>query len=136
MISTTAYAVKWYITLFANTISFQTQLRLWDAYFLEGKDVLVLMAMAILWVFKGMSLFRNQQIILTPFMVDNLLSPKATFETILELLSSFYIVEDEDALLHWLHKAAGDKRLRRDMKTWRTEWKELVKTGKEKDVLL
>jgi USP6 N-terminal-like protein len=55
MISTTAYAVKWYITLFANTVSYQTQLRLWDVYFLEGKDVLVLMAVAILWAFKGTS---------------------------------------------------------------------------------
>jgi USP6 N-terminal-like protein len=54
MISTTAYAVKWYITLFANTVSFQTQLRLWDVYFLEGRDVMVLMSVAILWAFKGM----------------------------------------------------------------------------------
>ena len=53
MISTTAYAVKWYITLFANTVSFQTQLRLWDVYFLEGPDVMVLMAVAILWGFRG-----------------------------------------------------------------------------------
>ncbi|PVG01819.1 hypothetical protein CPB86DRAFT_834206 [Serendipita vermifera] len=119
MISTTAYAVKWYITLFANTVSYQTQLRLWDAYFLEGKDVLVLMAVAILWAFK-----------------DNLLSPSASFESILSLLSSFYVVEDEDALMVWLHKAMSDTKLRRDLKTWRAEWKDLVKNEKEKDALL
>lgn len=53
MISTTAYAVRWYITLFANSVSYQTQLRLWDTYFLEGRDFMVLVAVAILWAFKG-----------------------------------------------------------------------------------
>ncbi|KAG8792351.1 hypothetical protein FRC17_008609 [Serendipita sp. 399] len=119
MISTTAYAVKWYITLFANTVPFQTQLRLWDIYFLEGKDVLVLMAISILWVFK-----------------DNLLSKEASFESILNLLSSFYVMEDEDALMAWLRRAMSDRRLRRDMAQWREEWKELVRTHKEKDALI
>ncbi|KAG8750046.1 hypothetical protein FRC14_000862 [Serendipita sp. 396] len=119
MISTTAYAVKWYITLFANTLSYQTQLRLWDVYFLEGKDVLVLMAISILWVFK-----------------DNLLSKEASFESILNLLSSFYVMEDDDALMAWLRRAMSDRKLRRDMALWREEWKELVRTHQERDALL
>lgn len=53
MISSTAYTTKWYITLFANTVPFQTQLRLWDAFFLEGRDMIVIIAIAILWIFKG-----------------------------------------------------------------------------------
>lgn len=56
MISTTSYATKWYITLFANSVPFQTQLRLWDAYLLEGQDLFVAMAVAIVWVYRGMSL--------------------------------------------------------------------------------
>lgn len=119
MISTTAYAVKWYITLFANTVSFQTQLRLWDIYFLEGPDIMVLMSIAILWGFK-----------------DNFLAPKASFESMLGLLSSFFVVEDEDVLFAWLRKAMQDRRLRRDMGMWRAEWKELVRTEREKNVLL
>lgn len=118
-ICTTAYAVKWYITLFANTVPFQTQLRLWDIYFLEGKDILVLMAVAILWVFK-----------------DNLLSSSASFESMLNLLSSFYVVEDEDVLMAWLRKAMSDRRLRREMAGWREEWKELVHAGKEMEALI
>ena len=47
MISTTSYATKWYITLFANSVPFQTQLRLWDAFFLEGRDVFIITAIAI-----------------------------------------------------------------------------------------
>lgn len=53
MISTTSYATKWYITLFANSVPFQTQLRLWDAFLLEGYDLFVAMAVAIVWVYRG-----------------------------------------------------------------------------------
>lgn len=52
-ISTTSYATKWYITLFANSVPFQAQLRLWDAFLLEGHDVFVVVALAIVWVYKG-----------------------------------------------------------------------------------
>lgn len=53
MISTTSYATKWYITLFANSVPFQAQLRLWDAFLLEGHDVFVVVAVAIVWVYRG-----------------------------------------------------------------------------------
>lgn len=53
MISTTSYATKWYITLFANSVPFHTQLRLWDAFFLEGPDLIIVVAVAIVWVHKG-----------------------------------------------------------------------------------
>ena len=55
MISTTSYATKWYITLFANSVPFHTQLRLWDAFFLEGSDLFIVVAVAIVWVHKGES---------------------------------------------------------------------------------
>ena len=53
MISTTSYATKWYITLFANSVPFHTQLRLWDAFFLDGPDLFIVVAVAIVWVHKG-----------------------------------------------------------------------------------
>ena len=53
MISTTSYATKWYITLFANSVPFHTQLRLWDAFFLEGSDLFIVVAVAVVWVHKG-----------------------------------------------------------------------------------
>lgn len=53
IISTTSYATKWYITLFANTVPFQMQLRLWDAFLLEGQDIFVVVAVAIVWVYRG-----------------------------------------------------------------------------------
>lgn len=53
MISTTSYATKWYITLFANSVPFQTLLRLWDAFLLEGPDLFVVVATAIVWAYRG-----------------------------------------------------------------------------------
>lgn len=50
-----AYAVKWYITLFTNSFPFATQLRLWDALLLEGLDVLIIIAVAIIWHFRRAS---------------------------------------------------------------------------------
>ncbi|KIO27898.1 hypothetical protein M407DRAFT_72470 [Tulasnella calospora MUT 4182] len=119
MICSTSYATKWYITLFANTFPFQTQLRLWDAFFLEGRDVIVIIALSIIWVLR-----------------DHLASAQASFETILSLLSSFFFAESEDALLSWIQNALGDKKLRAQMTGWRSEWRQLVKEGKEGTALL
>ena len=53
MVSTTSYATKWYITLFANSVPFQTSLRLWDAFLLEGQDLFIIVAIAIIWAYRG-----------------------------------------------------------------------------------
>jgi USP6 N-terminal-like protein len=119
MISTTSYATKWYITLFANSVPFQTQLRLWDAFLLEGEDVFIAVAVAILWVYR-----------------DHITSAAANFETILSLLSSFFVPEDENALLSWIGKMLSDKKLRSSMAQWRLDWKALVDAGKDGDALL
>lgn len=118
-ISTTSYATKWYITLFSNSVPFQTQLRLWDAFLLEGTDLFVAVAVAIVWVYR-----------------DHITSSAANFETILSLLSSFFVPEDEDSLLLWIEKTLGDQKLRANMSRWRADWKELVSAGKEATALL
>jgi hypothetical protein len=64
--------------------------------------------------------------------IDNLLSSQASFGLILSLLSSFFVVENEDALVEWVRKAMRNCR---DMDLWREEWKEKVKNGEEKDAL-
>jgi hypothetical protein len=56
MISSSAWGTKWYITLFVNTIPFSQQLRIWDALWLDGRDIIVLTSIAILWSFKGESI--------------------------------------------------------------------------------
>ncbi|KAJ7116839.1 rab-GTPase-TBC domain-containing protein [Mycena crocata] len=118
-ISTTSYATKWYITLFSNSVPFQTQLRLWDAFLLEGTDLFIAVAVAIVWAYR-----------------DHITSAAANFETILSLLSSFFVPEDEDSLLLWIEKTLGDKKLRSSISRWRADWKELVAAGKEATALL
>ncbi|KIL71420.1 hypothetical protein M378DRAFT_65012 [Amanita muscaria Koide BX008] len=119
MISTTSYATKWYITLFANSVPFQMQLRIWDVFLLEGYDVFVAIAVAIVWVYR-----------------DHITAKSANFETVLSLLSSFFVPEDENALMSWINKTLSDKKLRSNMRRWREDWKALVKAGKEGSALL
>ncbi|KAL0951858.1 hypothetical protein HGRIS_008518 [Hohenbuehelia grisea] len=119
MVSTTAYATKWYITLFANSVPYQTQLRLWDVFLLEGPDLFIAVAVAIVWAYR-----------------DHITSSSANFETILSLLSSFFVPQDENVLLTWIEKALGDKKMRANMRRWRHDWGELVKAGKEGSALL
>jgi hypothetical protein len=118
-ISTTSYATKWYITLFANSVPFQTQLRLWDSFLLEGHDLFVVLAVGIVWAYR-----------------DHITSSSANFETILSLLSSFFVPQDENVLLSWIEKALGDKKLRASMAGWRQTWQGLVASGKSGDALL
>ncbi|GAA5891792.1 hypothetical protein JCM6882_006209 [Rhodosporidiobolus microsporus] len=111
-ISTSAYATKWYITLFANSVPFATQLRLWDGLLLEGVDFLVITAVAIIWHFQ-----------------HEFASPSASFESILSLLSSYFFVESDDALLRWIRKTLRLKGLRDKMAGWRKEWQGFVADG-------
>lgn len=67
---------------------------------------------------------------------EHLLSKTASFESILSMLSSFFVPEDEDALFRWLSKAMEDKKLQADIVRWRSEWTDLVSQGKDGDVLL
>ncbi|GAA5873022.1 hypothetical protein JCM16303_006917 [Sporobolomyces ruberrimus] len=111
-ISTSAYATKWYITLFSNSVPFATQVRLWDGLLLEGVDFLIITALAIIWQFQ-----------------HEFTSPLASFESILSTLSSYFDVESDDALLRWIRKTLRLKGLREKMKSWRVEWNGFVADG-------
>jgi hypothetical protein len=118
-VATTSYATKWYITLFANSIPFQTHLRLWDAFLLEGPDLFVIVAVSIIWTYR-----------------DHITSDSANFETVLSLLSSFFVPEDEDKYMTWIAKVAENKKIRSEMQSWRAKWKELVASGRDGEALL
>jgi len=140
MISTTSYATKWYITLFANSVPFQTQLRLWDIFLLEGYDVYIAVAVAIVWVYRGKSNLLFSHVLLhfvhISHLLDYITSSSANFETILSLLSSFFVPGDENLLLSWIETTLGDKKLRSNMTEWRQDWKALVASGKDGTALL
>lgn len=119
MISASSYATKWYITLFANTVPFQTQLRIWDALLLEGQDVLVIASLALIYAYRPL-----------------LTASNASFETILSTLSAFYIPEDEDLIMQWIYKVLKKRETRAMMEGWRKKWQELVRSKEDAKALL
>lgn len=119
MISSSAWGAKIYITLFVNVVPFNTQLRIWDALWLDGYDVMVIAVLALLWAFRPL-----------------LAHPAANFESILSLLSSYYVVEDEDAMLEWMRKMLWQPGVKELIAHWRREWKSLADRGKTDGLLL
>lgn len=107
-----SYATKWYITLFTNVLPFSTQLRLWDCFLLQGKDLLVVVAIAILWS------LRNR---LT----------SGGFERSMNLLTREFLPVDDDALLNWIFVVMEREDTRKRIREARNEYRSLVKQGKE-----
>lgn len=112
MISSTAWGTKIYITLFVNTVPFNVQLRLWDAFFLDGYDVMIVAVLALLWAFRPM-----------------LTAPGADFEVILSLLSSYFVPEDDDVWMSWIRRFLWQPGVKERMRAWRMEWRGLVERG-------
>jgi hypothetical protein len=68
--------------------------------------------------------------------LDHITSNSANFETVLSLLSSFFVPEDEDVFMSWISNTLGDKKVRGRMARWRRDWQALVVAGKEGTALL
>lgn len=68
--------------------------------------------------------------------VDQISAAQANFETILSLLSSTFVIEDEDAMMHWMERILGDRKVREEMDGWRADWGRLVAEGKSGTALL
>ena len=119
MIVTSAFATKWYITLFSNTVPFETHLRIWDAWLLDGQDVITLVALAIVWAHRAV-----------------ILSPGADFETILGGLSGYFVPEDDDGLMLWVAAMLERKDVRVRMRRAREEWKKMVDSGAASEMVL
>lgn len=68
--------------------------------------------------------------------VDLLAAPNANFESILSLLSSYFVAEDEDALMKWIRKMLRQPGIKSRMDGWREEWARLVQEGKSDTALL
>ncbi|KLT38608.1 RabGAP/TBC [Cutaneotrichosporon oleaginosum] len=119
MISSSAWGAKIYITLFVNVVPFNVQLRLWDAMFLDGIDVMIIAVIALLWAYRR-----------------ELAHPSADFESILSLLSSYYVPEDDDAMLEWMRRLLWQPGVRDLITHWRREWRRKVEQGVAMEALL
>ncbi|UZJ52712.1 hypothetical protein CBS101457_002032 [Exobasidium rhododendri] len=107
-----SYATKWYITLYTNVLPFSTQLRLWDCYLLQGKDLLVVIAVAILWSLR-----------------EDLM--EGGFETAMKSLTREFIPIDDDTFLNWIFQVMERDDNRKVMRKARLDYRRLVKEGKE-----
>jgi hypothetical protein len=145
MVSTSSFATKWYITLFSTTLPFQTQLRVWDAFLLDGPDLMIIVSLAIIWSFRGTPTTDLKRYCARPLIdgltsqrrfAENLAAADANFETILSLLSSFFVPGDDDAFMRWIQSTLALKGLRVKIAGWRREWQELLAQGKAMDTLL
>ncbi|WFD31959.1 hypothetical protein MSPP1_003001 [Malassezia sp. CBS 17886] len=90
-----AYATPWLMTIFSSVLPFHTQLRVWDALLLDGRDVPILVAVALV-----RALYAQRHT--TP-------PPPDWF---LESLSAPLLVEEDDALLSWVQRAMDSPRVR------------------------
>ncbi|EOR01607.1 hypothetical protein E3P89_03265 [Wallemia ichthyophaga] len=102
----TSYATKWYITLFANTVPFKTQIRFWDLMIFYGPDAVVAFSISILWSLR-----------------HNIIDKESNFETILTSLSNFFIPEDEDNLMETCSSILNDSHIRSKMDQSRDKYR-------------
>ncbi|RHZ46810.1 hypothetical protein Glove_606g60 [Diversispora epigaea] len=104
-ISNTAYATKWYITLFtSDVVPHHTMLRIWDLMMLYGFDVLYFVAVALLKYYE-----------------DVLLS--SSFEQIMLTLSSPLAIDDDDKLMKKVHKLYEKKGRKQLIDTFKAEYR-------------
>lgn len=69
-------------------------------------------------------------------MTDLLAAPTANFESILSLLSSYFVAEDEDTMMRFIRKMIALPGMKERMDGWRQEWAGLVRDGKSGSALL
>ncbi|CAG8466590.1 2089_t:CDS:10 [Diversispora eburnea] len=107
-ISNTAYATRWYITLFtSDVVPHHTMLRIWDLMMLYGFDVLYFVAVALL-----------------NYHEDVLLS--SSFEQIMSTLSTILAIDDDDKLMKKVHKLYEKKGRKQLIDTLKAEYRNQV----------
>jgi hypothetical protein len=111
-VAISSYATKWYITLYTNVLPFSTQLRLWDCYLLQGKDLLVVIAVAILWSLR-------EQLM------------QGGFEVAMKSLTREFVPIDDDTFLNWIYQVIEREDNRKILREARHEYRRLTKEGKE-----
>lgn len=111
MISTSSYATKWYITIFANTVSYEAQLRLWDVFFLKGVDILILGSVSIVYS------LRHQ------------IGPGHDFEQILSTLGGRFEIPNPYSWIRSIRKLLRRTDISALITQSREEWKSFVCDG-------
>lgn len=130
-----SYATRWYMTLFNGVVPFETQMRLWDVYFLRGKTILVLFAVAILHSLSlGVFGLASQESSMIKRKMT--LNGKANgsssapsgdfdsldFEVILSTLNHLFVPQDDEAVFRWIEKIGKDRKVQEILDEATKEW--------------
>jgi Rab-GTPase-TBC domain len=94
-----SYATRWYLTLFNYSLSFHTQLRIWDALMIanDGPALLHAAALALLTGLSGITIEAK-------LILDRL--KNTDFERAMKLITTRIDVKDDDKLMHLVFKEA------------------------------
>ncbi|KAI9602349.1 hypothetical protein H4Q26_001637 [Puccinia striiformis f. sp. tritici PST-130] len=111
MVGSSAYSTKWYITIFANTVSYEAQLRLWDAFFLKGMDILILAAVSLVYALRSK------------------IGPGHDFEQILSTVGGRFEMEDSFRWLRSIRKLYNRQDIQDLIHESRTQWASYVLDG-------
>ncbi|PLW33910.1 hypothetical protein PCASD_13863 [Puccinia coronata f. sp. avenae] len=111
MISSSAYATKWYITIFANTVPYEAQLRLWDAFFLKGMDILILAAVSLVYCLRSK------------------IGPGHDFEEILSTLGGRFEMENSFRWIRSIRKLYNRQDISDLIHDSRVKWHSFVRDG-------
>ena len=103
-----AFATSWFMTLFANVLPYSTQLRVWDAFLLDGRDLIIIVAAAI---------------------VRSLEGRVATAEDALEQLSKPVVPPSDDHFMAWVESTITNSRIQRCIRRARETWAARVADG-------
>ncbi|OAD66260.1 hypothetical protein PHYBLDRAFT_71157 [Phycomyces blakesleeanus NRRL 1555(-)] len=99
------YSTRWYITLFTGgVVRYHTLLRIWDIYFLNGFDILYVVALVLLKTFQ-----------------ERLL--KGDLELCMELLGSVMTVDDDDQFIATVRRLHDKIQYRGLLETIRNQYK-------------
>lgn len=106
----TAYATRWLMTCFAGVLPWSTQLRVWDAVLVDGRDVVVVACLALLRALDAQQSTRDAP-------------------DLHEALSSAWAPQDDDAFMLWVRRAMHSSELRHAIGAARARWAKHVADG-------
>lgn len=107
-----AYATRWLMTVYHGVLPYSTQMRVWDVFMAQGRDALLLVAVAILRVLDAQCYDEHTS-------------------DILDFVSMQILPEDDNAMLTWIRHAMKDPAVQSCIAKSRTDWKRLVELGKD-----
>jgi len=100
------------MTVYHGVLPYSTQIRVWDVFMAQGRDALLLVAVAILRV------------------LDAQRYDERTSD-ILDFVSMQILPEDDNAMLTWIRHVMKDPAVQSCIAKSRADWKRLVELGKD-----